>query len=89
MHSAFLASPRRPFAAALLCLLACCPVFHQAAFAQRAAVSEDQVAALRAIYAATDGAHWRRNDNWLGEEPVDTWYGVTVRNGLVTGLDLS
>jgi hypothetical protein len=58
-------------------------------FAQRGAVSEDQVAALRAIYEATGGAQWRRSDNWLGDEPVDTWYGVTVLNGLVTGLDLA
>jgi hypothetical protein len=79
---------RRPFAA-LLWVLACFPFFHQPVFAQRDAVSEDQLAALKAIYAATDGAHWRRNDNWLSDQPIDTWYGVTVRGGLVTGLDLA
>ncbi len=82
------ASARRPFAALLL-LLACCPFFHQPALAQRGVVSEDQVAALRAIYETTGGAHWRRNDNWLSDQPVDTWYGVTVRGGVVTSLDLA
>ncbi|MBD0258491.1 MAG: immunoglobulin domain-containing protein, partial [Cytophagales bacterium] len=86
--ASFRATARRPFAA-LLWVLACCSFFHQPAFAQRGAVSEDQLAALRAIYEATDGAHWRRNDNWLSDQPVDTWYGVTVRGGVVTGLDLA
>ncbi len=82
------AAARRPFAA-LLWVLACFPFCHQPVFAQRDAVSEDQLAALKAIYEATDGPHWRRNDNWLSSQPVGTWYGVTVRGGLVTGLDLA
>lgn len=33
--------------------------------------------ALVAIYDATDGPNWMRNDNWL-TGPVETWYGVRV-----------
>lgn len=80
---------RRPLAATLLLLLACGPCFSPAAYAQRGAVDEAQMEALKAIYQATGGAKWLRNDNWLSDEPVNTWYGVTVRGGMVTGLDLA
>ncbi|MEK6476265.1 FG-GAP-like repeat-containing protein [Catalinimonas sp. 4WD22] len=33
--------------------------------------------ALVALYYATDGDNWTRNDNWL-TGPLDSWYGVTV-----------
>ncbi len=84
----FRVQTRRPFAALLL-LLACFPFFSQPAYAQRGAVSESEMEALRAIYEATGGAKWLHNDNWLSDEPVSTWYGVTVRGGMVIGLDLS
>ena len=45
-------------------------------------------AALVAIYDATDGDNWTENMNWKSQEPVGDWYGVTVENGVVTGLDL-
>ncbi len=45
--------------------------------------------ALIALYQATDGANWRVNDNWLSDEPLATWYGVSTDNsGRVTGLNL-
>ena len=44
--------------------------------------------ALVAFYNATDGANWRNNRNWLSDEPLDAWYGVTVSDGRVTELDL-
>ena len=44
--------------------------------------------ALVALYNATDGANWANNENWLSDEPLSTWYGVTVSDGRVTGLDL-
>ena len=47
-------------------------------------------AALVALYNATDGANWRRNDNWLSEAPLGQWYGVTTdSSGYVVELDLS
>ena len=46
-------------------------------------------AALVAIYDATDGDNWTDNTNWKSEEPVGDWYGVTVENGVVTGLNIT
>jgi hypothetical protein len=80
---------RRPFAAILLLFLAGNALFSPAAYAQRGTVSDGEMEALKAIYAATGGAKWLRNDNWLSDEPVSTWYGVTTRGGMVTGLDLA
>jgi len=47
-------------------------------------------AALVALYETTDGANWKRSDNWLTESPISTWYGVsTDANGRVTELFLA
>ena len=47
-------------------------------------------APLVALYNATDGTSWTDSANWLSEEPLGTWHGVTTDgNGLVTGLSLS
>ena len=47
-------------------------------------------AALAALYDAADGPRWRYSTNWLSDEPLDTWYGVTTDvSGRVTRLDLS
>ena len=41
------------------------------------------------LYNATDGDNWRNNTNWLSDEPIGTWYGVTTNtDGRVTGLGL-
>ena len=45
-------------------------------------------AALVALYNATDGPKWANNDNWLSDEPLDAWYGVSVSDGRVAELDL-
>ena len=48
-----------------------------------------QRAALVALYNATDGPNWSRRDNWLTDQPLSTWYGVsTDANGNVTWLFL-
>ena len=45
--------------------------------------------ALAALYDATDGPNWDRNDNWLDDGPLDQWYGVTTRpDGRVDALRL-
>ena len=50
----------------------------------------DERAALVAFYEATDGANWKRNDNWLSNQPLATWYGVTTdKSGRVSLLHLS
>ncbi|MDE2678992.1 MAG: M66 family metalloprotease [Gemmatimonadota bacterium] len=33
---------------------------------------------LVAIYNATDGSNWRRQENWLTDAPVAEWYGVAT-----------
>ena len=45
-------------------------------------------ATLVALYNATNGPSWSNNGNWLSNEPVGNWYGVTVTNGRVTRLHL-
>ena len=46
-------------------------------------------AALVALYNATDGDNWANNTNWLSDEPIGQWHGVTADSGRnVTRLDL-
>ena len=46
--------------------------------------------ALVALYHSTDGANWTSNRNWLSDEPMDEWFGVTADDdGRVIELDLS
>ena len=46
-------------------------------------------AALVALYNATDGDNWANNTNWLSDEPIGQWHGVTADSGgNVTRLDL-
>ena len=42
-----------------------------------------------ALYNAMDGPNWTNNTNWLSNNDISTWHGVTVSNGKVTDLDLS
>lgn len=49
----------------------------------------EERAALVALYEATDGANWSRQDHWLADVSIANWYGVhTDREGHVTGLFL-
>jgi Leucine-rich repeat (LRR) protein len=43
--------------------------------------------ALVDLYNSSSGDQWIRNDNWLSG-PVDSWYGITVRNGRVQVISL-
>ena len=46
--------------------------------------------ALVALYNATGGPDWKRNDNWSSDAPISEWIGVTTdNNGRVTRLNLS
>ena len=46
-------------------------------------------AALEALYNATNGDWWWENTNWLTEEPISTWHGITVNeNNRVSELNL-
>ena len=45
---------------------------------------------LKALYWATGGESWVKSTDWLSDEPLSDWHGVTVNGqGRVTGLDLS
>ncbi|WP_428274975.1 Ig-like domain-containing protein [Candidatus Palauibacter sp.] len=44
---------------------------------------------LVALYEATGGTAWVRNDNWLTDAPLGDWHGVQVEDGRVAHLILS
>lgn len=45
--------------------------------------------ALTALYYRTGGKSWTRSDNWLSDEPLGEWHGVTTdADGRVTALSL-
>ncbi len=67
-------------AAAILCVLA-------GRVSAQESVTADREA-LVALYDATGGENWDDNENWLSEEPLEDWYGVTVGDGRVTELVL-
>ncbi len=41
------------------------------------------------LYNSTNGTGWINNYNWLSQQPLSNWYGVTVRSGGVILLNLS
>ena len=46
-------------------------------------------AVLVALYKATGGSNWTKNDNWLTDAPLDAWHGVeTDASGRVRALVL-
>ena len=52
-------------------------------------VPDPQREALEAFYQATGGASWTNNGNWLSDQPLNQWHGVTVNGqGQVTQLVL-
>jgi len=45
--------------------------------------------ALVALYNGTGGPNWHSNGNWLTEEPLDRWHGITTDHaGRVKSLSL-
>ena len=79
---------RCEFQTVLACLLACVGTVGPAVEGQAQDLAGDRQA-LVAFYNATDGPNWANNENWLSDEPLDAWYGVSVSDGRVTKLDLS
>ena len=49
---------------------------------------ESEWRALVALYNATSGPQWRNNENWLTDEPIHSWHGVTTRDGRVAVITL-
>ena len=55
-----------------------------------AACNAADMAALAALYEATDGPRWIESGGWLGNGAVEGWHGVTADTlGHVTELDLA
>ena len=77
---------RFEFRTALACLLACVGALGLAV--EGRAQDHGDKEALIALYNATDGPNWANNENWLSDEPLDAWHGVSVSDGRVTELDL-
>ena len=50
--------------------------------------SSADMEALVAFYNSTGGPRWRTDTNWLSNEPINTWHGVTTVGGRVTALHL-
>ena len=45
---------------------------------------------LTALYRSTNGEAWANNENWLTDQPLEEWYGVTTNDrGGVLDLDLA
>ncbi len=49
-------------------------------------IPEEECQALYALYNDTNGDQWIDNTNWLSDEPVSTWYGITVSGGNVVNI---
>ena len=46
-------------------------------------------AALVALYNATNGPNWKKDGNWLTDEPLSEWHGITTDlSGRVTKVEL-
>ena len=55
----------------------------------KGAYTNQDRAALVALYDATDGDNWRNKTKWKSTDPLGNWRGVTTNAaGRVTGLDL-
>ena len=48
-----------------------------------------ELAALQALYDATDGADWTNRDNWLTDAPLSDWHGIKTNDeGRITEIYL-
>lgn len=51
-----------------------------------AQVSKQEKQVLLNLYSATNGPEW--NNQWKLDAPVENWYGITVENNKVVGINL-
>jgi hypothetical protein len=64
------------------------PDFSDGPFTIAQSSSNQDSLALVAFYNSTNGDTWTNNTNWLTNEPISTWYGITVSDGRVTEINL-
>ena len=50
---------------------------------------KEELKALQAIYNATNGANWNRNDGWLSDNSHCDWYGIICVDGNLSEINLS
>ncbi len=41
------------------------------------------------IFKNTKGKNWKKNSRWLSRKPINKWYGITLKNGRVSKINLS
>lgn len=51
-------------------------------------IVEEEYNVLVTFYNGTNGESWHNNTNWLTDAYVEDWYGITVYDGHVTGIEL-
>jgi len=51
-------------------------------------IDEEEYNALVALYNSTNGDSWTDNTNWLSEESINEWFGVTITEAHVTEIHL-
>ena len=57
---------------------------------EECAIIQQDWETLVTFYSETNGSNWNDNTNWLSEEPLDQWFGVSTNAaGRVTSLELS
>ena len=88
---------------ALVCMLAICSLVGSSVVATDPASQEaldllhdltpdaesNDKDALIALFHASGGESWTRNDGWLSDSPIGEWYGVSATLDRVRALDLS
>ena len=52
-------------------------------------IAEEEYNALVEFYNSTNGTSWNDNTNWLSDQNVNEWYGITVVDGHVNAINLS
>jgi hypothetical protein len=50
--------------------------------------AEDSITMV-ALYNATNGPAWTNSTNWLSNQPIDTWHGISRTGQTITAVDLS
>src|SRR5947208_1651892 len=53
------------------------------------AINTSDSLALVDFYNSTNGANWSNHSNWLSQQPVSSWYGITVNSGRVSSINLT
>lgn len=51
-------------------------------------INETDSLILVALYNSTNGSGWTNKTNWLTNQPISTWYGVTVVADEITEIEL-